>query len=84
MPLYFKNKEGLRRGIRDNSKIIQVIKEFNNDPENEDFVIYVDCNALFYHPNFDGYNFDDITNDPKDMQILLLCPQSFYTNFQKL
>ena len=67
VPLYFKNKHGLRRGIRDNSKIMQVFKEFNKDPEHEDFGIYIDCDALFYHPNFDGYNFDDISNDPKDI-----------------
>jgi hypothetical protein len=65
MPLYFKNKQGLRRGIRDNSKLIQVLKEFNKDAEDDDFVIYVDCDALFLHPEFDEYNLDHISNDSK-------------------
>jgi hypothetical protein len=62
MPLYFKNKQGLHLGIHDNSKLTQVLKEFNN-PKDQDCVIYIDCDELFYYQDFEAYNLEQLSNE---------------------
>jgi hypothetical protein len=77
MPLYFKNKQGLCCSICDHSKLTQVLTEFNKDPQDQDFVIYVDCAALFYHPDFDAYNFDHVSNDKMDLPAPIAVPGTY-------
>jgi hypothetical protein len=65
MPFYFKTKTGLRRTIRDTSKLLMIVREFNTDPQ-ADFVIHVACEGLSFHPEPDAYNFDHISHDKMD------------------
>lgn len=74
MPLYFKNEKGYRRGLRDNQKLVQALDEFQADPDDQDFVINVDCNGLFYHPSYDPYNFDDVSPDIMDFPMATPSP----------
>jgi hypothetical protein len=63
MPLYIKNKKGSCRGLRDLKKLQESLQEFVIDPDDGEFIIHIDCGALFSHPILDGYNFDHISNN---------------------
>ena len=61
MPLYLKHQNGTRRGIGDLQKLIDTLREFIKDPENTEFILYIDCGSLYSHPDLDEYNFDHIS-----------------------
>jgi hypothetical protein len=63
MPLYIKNNKGSHRGLWDLKKLQESLQEFVLSPADGEFIIYVDCGALFSHPVLDEYNFDHISED---------------------
>jgi hypothetical protein len=63
MPLYVTNKNRSRRGLRDLKKLQETLQEFIADTNDGEFIIYIDCGALFTHPEPDEYNFDHISDD---------------------
>jgi hypothetical protein len=66
MTLYYKNQKGMRRGLHEISQLLITLKEFKKEANDQNFVIYIDYNTLFYHPEFDQYNFDHVSHDRKD------------------
>ena len=72
--MYFKNHKGYSRSLRDHQRLIQALDELQEDPDDQDFVIHVDCNGLFYHPTYDPYNFDDVSPDIMDFPAIKPLP----------
>ena len=79
MPLFFKNHNGSIRGLRDNSKISDALIEFVKNPNDGEFIIYIDCGSLFFHPDYDEYDFGHVGTDKKDFPNRLHLGRRYYT-----